>query len=419
MSAPFDPYHIWLGIRPEEQPPNYYRLLGIALFEDNIEAIRDAAEQRMAHVRTYQLGRHLQLSQKILNELATAKACLLDLAKKAAYDDSLRSQAVDTSPPPPPKSRESSDKQDRLPLTVADAAAGRFASLAMLVAGSAMAAGIVLLIVFLFSSRSPEKQPRKEIAPSVAQAGPEKARSDTAVVATESEPAESRDASVPQPQAQPQPTPQAVPSVTSSDKEPGAAGTATKEQNSERPAVYNVEIEPATATLTVAGNLGTVTGEGKQRQIKVDHISGGQIMVMVSAEGHLPFSRWLTPKPGEHEDLRITLYPKPSQATQLASLPTEPRANTKGPKGWRGFVGEWDCGDIVITLKNDFTASSNKKKGRWKYVDGEARIEWNNGSRNVLRHDGQGFQKLFWPSGVRLDSSPRNVFPAVKKSTGR
>lgn len=29
----FDPYHKWLGIPPEEQPPHYYRLLGIKLFE--------------------------------------------------------------------------------------------------------------------------------------------------------------------------------------------------------------------------------------------------------------------------------------------------------------------------------------------------------------------------------------------------
>jgi hypothetical protein len=28
--AGFDPYHVWLGIPPHEQPPNHYRLLGIA-----------------------------------------------------------------------------------------------------------------------------------------------------------------------------------------------------------------------------------------------------------------------------------------------------------------------------------------------------------------------------------------------------
>lgn len=90
MPEAFDPYHIWLGIRPEEQPPNYYRLLAIALFEDNVEVIRDAAARQMAHVRTYDLGPHSVLSRKILNELGAAKACLLDPAAKAAYDAHLR-----------------------------------------------------------------------------------------------------------------------------------------------------------------------------------------------------------------------------------------------------------------------------------------------------------------------------------------
>lgn len=89
MSGMFDPYHRWLGIPPKDQPPNYYRLLGVELFEADREVIRDAAERQMAHVRTYQLGSQSALSQKILNELGAAKACLLDLPKKTAYDASL------------------------------------------------------------------------------------------------------------------------------------------------------------------------------------------------------------------------------------------------------------------------------------------------------------------------------------------
>ena len=41
-------------------------------------------------MRTYQLGQYAGLSQRILNELASAKAWLLDPAKKAAYDALLR-----------------------------------------------------------------------------------------------------------------------------------------------------------------------------------------------------------------------------------------------------------------------------------------------------------------------------------------
>lgn len=90
MSDTFDPYHRWLGIPPKDLPPNHYRLLALELFESDPEVIRDAAEQRIAHVRTYQLGPHSAFSQKILNELAAAKACLLDTETKAAYDNTLR-----------------------------------------------------------------------------------------------------------------------------------------------------------------------------------------------------------------------------------------------------------------------------------------------------------------------------------------
>lgn len=90
MSASFDPYHRWLGIPPKEQPANFYRLLGLALFENDPEVVRDAAERQMAHVRTYQLGQYLDLSQRILNELAVAAACLRDSEKRAAYDAGLR-----------------------------------------------------------------------------------------------------------------------------------------------------------------------------------------------------------------------------------------------------------------------------------------------------------------------------------------
>ena len=93
MPKVLDPYHRWLGIPPKDQPPNHYRLLGIERFEPDQEVIRDAAEQRMAHVRTYQLGQYSELSQKILNELAAAKACLLDPQKKAVYDRQLRALA--------------------------------------------------------------------------------------------------------------------------------------------------------------------------------------------------------------------------------------------------------------------------------------------------------------------------------------
>ena len=40
----FDPYHKWLAIPPEEQPPNHYRLLGFPQFEFDADVIEGAAE---------------------------------------------------------------------------------------------------------------------------------------------------------------------------------------------------------------------------------------------------------------------------------------------------------------------------------------------------------------------------------------
>ncbi len=103
MAENFNAYHKWLGIPPEEQPPNYYQLLGVRAFEDDDDVIANAADQRMAHVRTFQSGKNSELSQKILNQLAQARLCLLKPDKKTAYDTALRQhQAAKKLPPSRP-----------------------------------------------------------------------------------------------------------------------------------------------------------------------------------------------------------------------------------------------------------------------------------------------------------------------------
>ena len=92
MAADFNPYHVWLSIPPEEQPPNLYRLLGLRLFETNGDVIDNAADRQTAHLRTFQSGKHGELTQQLLNELAAARVCLLDAKKRAAYDEQLRAK---------------------------------------------------------------------------------------------------------------------------------------------------------------------------------------------------------------------------------------------------------------------------------------------------------------------------------------
>src|SRR5688500_10542440 len=90
MAEAFDCYYTWLGIPPEEQPADHYRLLGIRRFESNEEVIINASDQRMAYIRTFQTGKRSKESQQLLNEISAAQVCLLHVEKKRAYDEALR-----------------------------------------------------------------------------------------------------------------------------------------------------------------------------------------------------------------------------------------------------------------------------------------------------------------------------------------
>lgn len=111
----FDPYRKWLAIPPKDQPPNYYRLLSVELFENDLDAIEGAADRAMGFVRQYQSGEHAADAARILSELATARLCLLKAEKKAEYDAKLRKQLAKAVPP----SKVTQDFAD-LPLSEAD-----------------------------------------------------------------------------------------------------------------------------------------------------------------------------------------------------------------------------------------------------------------------------------------------------------
>ena len=100
MAADFNPYHVWLGIPLKDQPANYYRLLSLDLFETSGDVIDSAADRQTAHLRTFQSGKHGELTQRLLNEVAAARVCLLDPKKRAAYDQQLRAKSSAAAPAP-------------------------------------------------------------------------------------------------------------------------------------------------------------------------------------------------------------------------------------------------------------------------------------------------------------------------------
>ncbi|NQV24541.1 MAG: hypothetical protein HQ518_09255 [Rhodopirellula sp.] len=94
MSDSFDPYHIWLGIPPKDQPPNHYRLLGLQNLEENTDVIDAAANRQTAYLHEMAAGPRRKESQQLLNEIAVARRCLLSPEKKQEYDEQLRADAA-------------------------------------------------------------------------------------------------------------------------------------------------------------------------------------------------------------------------------------------------------------------------------------------------------------------------------------
>ncbi len=90
-----DPYEEWLGIPRAEQPVDYYRLLGVERFETNRTTIREAADARLAVLKSHKVGPQARLAQKVASQVSKACSCLLNPTRKALYDNHLRSVGAD------------------------------------------------------------------------------------------------------------------------------------------------------------------------------------------------------------------------------------------------------------------------------------------------------------------------------------
>ena len=109
MSGAFDPYYTWLGIPPAEQPPHHYRLLGIAVFESSPTVIENASDRLMLDIRARSMGSQGRSTQPLLNQIAAARACLLDPVQKNVYDMELYRQQTQCDHAPPIRSTSGGD----------------------------------------------------------------------------------------------------------------------------------------------------------------------------------------------------------------------------------------------------------------------------------------------------------------------
>lgn len=149
MAGAFDPYYRWLSIPAKEQPPTHYRLLGLELLEADPDVIEGAADRQMAHVRLHQSGPHAEAAQRLLNEIAAAKLCLLDRNRKSAYDAQLQSTVAQPAKPAPLRVAEplvaSPAAKPAAPIVESTTATGNH-NMFLLLAAMGAAGGICLLL---------------------------------------------------------------------------------------------------------------------------------------------------------------------------------------------------------------------------------------------------------------------------------
>jgi hypothetical protein len=89
----------------------------------------------------------------------------------------------------------------------------------------------------------------------------------------------------------------------------------------------------------------------------------------------------------------------------------------------RHFVGKWLVGEgngdsFYITLEEhgEATKSIGAAHGTWVYVDGEARITWDDGWHDAIRKVGSKHEKFAYAPGKSFSDSPTNVTEARNAS---
>ncbi|MCH1495586.1 MAG: PQQ-binding-like beta-propeller repeat protein [Rubripirellula sp.] len=92
----------------------------------------------------------------------------------------------------------------------------------------------------------------------------------------------------------------------------------------------------------------------------------------------------------------------------------------------KDFVGKWDIGKnpqtgkvaFVMTLNPDGTARKSHvptSTGQWEVVDGEARVIWSEGWRDIIKKEGNRYRKIAFGPDKDFDSAPSNTDTAQRQ----
>jgi len=91
-----------------------------------------------------------------------------------------------------------------------------------------------------------------------------------------------------------------------------------------------------------------------------------------------------------------------------------------GVPGRGRFLGKWvvgqgeDGGTFTIELQENGVAmkSHGEPHGTWVYIDGEARVSWDDGWHDAIRKVGSSYEKFAYEPGKTFSDTPSNVTQA-------
>ena len=115
---------------------------------------------------------------------------------------------------------------------------------------------------------------------------------------------------------------------------------------------------------------------------------------------------------------RQTLNLSEIERIEFATGDQTSAANPQFPSRKR-YLGKWEVGDgagniFYISLYDDGGAkrSLGNVRGNWVYVDGEARITWDDGAQDAIRRVDGHYQKYAYRRGKSFTDDPDNVTAA-------
>jgi hypothetical protein len=83
------------------------------------------------------------------------------------------------------------------------------------------------------------------------------------------------------------------------------------------------------------------------------------------------------------------------------------------------FLGKWEVGEgnghyffITLEASGDAQRSLGDVQGKWAYVDGEARVTWDDGAQDAIRKVGSKHEKFAYKAGKSFTDTPDNVTDA-------